>query len=1248
MKLVSFNVRGLGSVLKRKEIGKLVRMEHPDFLFLQETKLEKVDDHLCRMMWDSRDFGWEMKESIGASGGLLCFWNKVNFTKTGDSTGDGYLRITGEWGIQKVKYNLVNVYGPNDRQKRLKLWDELRIMITEEGGRWLIAGDFNAIRCLEERRGRIGESPDMKDFDGFIQSAGLIDIKMVNRRFTWYRPDGTAMSRLDRVLMNAEMYSMGVEWVQQGLKRNISDHCAIVLKKRTVDWGPRPFRVLDAWQLHPNFKKVIEQKWSAMEVEEFAGYKCKQKLKKLKEFLKGWNQDEFGDMEAQYEQAVKKVELVDLKNEDFDLDDYEILQRQEGFQNMWDILRKREVIWKQKSRSKWVREGDANTRFFHRIANGRKAQNHITGLWCDGCWVEEPIQVKKEVVNYFSKLFQADTWNRPKPYGVNFKQISTEDKQWLERPFSIEEIEEGLRSCEGSKAPGPDGYNFSFLKFAWNSLKEDFMSFFKEFHRNGRLVSGLNSSFLTLIPKKLNAGNLKDYRPISLIGCMYKLLSKVLANRLKAVLPGIISESQSAFLGGRQLVDGVLVLNEVVEEVKRRKQSAFIFKADFAKAYDCVDWTFLEWMMDRLGFGIKWKGWIMECLSTSKISVLINGSPTEEFKAGKGLRQGDPLSPFLFLMIGEGLNGLVQKAVSEGMLRGIEIGRRGLAISLLQFADDTIIMGKAATENIFMVKTILRWFELMSGLQINFSKSNIYGYNVPARWVEGSASMLHCGVGKSHFCYLGMPVDGNPGNKKLWEPLVNKFRAKLAVWKAASLSFGGRLTLLNSVLSALPIFYMSLFLIPNSVMIELISIQRNFLWGGVEGQRKISWVKWDKVCGSKVKGGLGVTDLRRKNWALLGKWWYRFGEDAESLWKRIVTEKYYGGNRDEADITAVGNWRTSRICKNIISIGGRSRRLKNMLVEGFRWEVGEGNRVSFWRDLWAGNKNLRDLCPRLYELSKNKLGNISDMGVWEGEKWSWKMDWRRGRIGREKDEDEVLWERLDSIQLKKGVTDFWRWVHDSEGNFKVRKAYEFLAPTESILEDQLSKLIWCRLVPSKVSFFGWRLCLDRLPTKWNIMKRGVFLQEEELMCGLCGSMVEEANHLFCMCKEAWIIWVEVLKWWGMETVMPNNVLGVADIFVQDVGRIIGKEMGACIFLTVSWYLWYWRNGKVFNSGDNIRGRLVDMVQAKSFFWIKNKIQGCVFSFHEWKLNPVECASSMRRYKRELKLVHKQQKGMATE
>ncbi|GKU90242.1 hypothetical protein SLEP1_g4255 [Rubroshorea leprosula] len=983
------------------------------------------------MMWNSNEIDWVMKESVGASGGLLCIWNKKKFAKTKIFTGDGYLRITEEWGLDKVKCNLVNVYGPNDRQKRLKLWDQLEHMIIEEGGRWLIAGDFNAIRCLEEKRGRIGESTNMKKFDEFILAAGLVDIKMVNRHFTWYRPDGTAMSRLDRVLMNVEMCSMGGNWMQQGLKRNISDHCAIVLNSRTTDWGPKPFRILDAWQLHLDFKKVIEEKWSEMEVDGFAGYKCKQKLKGLKAFLKGWNKEVFGNMEAQYEQAAKQ-----------------------------NRSRRRCIIisasyFKETHGIDQSLAGLASNRFLQRKNNG---------------------------------------WNDHSP---------------------LKKLRKGYEAVKDLK------------------LRDR-----TEVHKNGRLVSGLNSSFLALIPKKFNSMELKDYRPISLIGCVYKLLTKVLANRIKAVMLGIISENQSAFLRGRQLVDGVLVLNEVMEEVKRRKQSAFVFKADFAKAYDCVDWSFLEWMMNRLGFGIKWRGWIMECLSTSKISVLVNGSPTEEFKVGKGLRQGNPLSPFLFLMIGEGLNGLVQKAVSEGMFRGIEIGRKGLVVSLLQFANDTVIMGKADIENIIMVKTILRWFELMSGLQINFSKSNIYGYNVPTRWLEGSASMLRCGAGKSPFIYLGMPVDGKPGNRKLWEPVIKKFRAKLAVWKTASLSFGGRLTLLNSILSALPIFYMSLFLMPNSVVIELTHIQRSFLWGRGELKKKISWVKWEHVCRSKAKGGLGVQDLRRKNWALLGKWWHRFGDGVESLWKRVLTEKYYEGKWKEVDIKAIGNWRVSKLWRDIISIGGRSMRLQNMLVEGFRWEVGEGNR-----------------------------GNICEMGVWEGDKWSWKLEWRRGRIGREKDEEEALWEKLGNLQLKKGVEDRWRWLHDSDGSYMVKKAYEFLAPSEGILEEQLCKVIWCRLVPSKVSFFGWRLCLDK-PTKWNIRKRGVHLQEEELMC-VCHNIIEEANHLFSMCKEAWILWTEVLQWWNMKTVMPNIVRGVADIFVYDLGRVVGKEMGACIFLVVS-------------------------------------------------------------------------------
>ncbi|GKU93253.1 hypothetical protein SLEP1_g6860 [Rubroshorea leprosula] len=400
----------------------------------------------------------------------------------------------------------------------------------------------------------------------------------------------------------------------------------------------------------------------------------------------------------------------------------------------------------------------------------------------DNGWVEEPELVKVAAVKYFTKVFQNEQWCRPTMDGIPFCRILDAQREWLERPFTIEEIEEGLNDCDGSKVPGPDGFNFNFIKFAWSTVKEDFVNFLTKFNRNGRLVNGLNSSFLALIPKKLNPEQFKEYRPISLIGCLYKLLAKVLANRLKMVMEGIISESQAAFIGGWQLVDSVLVLNEVVHEVKWRKQGSFILKADFEKAYDCVDWEFLDWMMNRMGFGVKWRKWMWECLSTARISILINGSPTTEFPVSNGLCQGDPLSPFLFLLVVEGLSGLVKKAEGEGLLKCVKIGRGGMVLSLLQFADDMVFMGKADVDNLRVVKAILNWFQLISGLKINFGKSYLYGFNVSEGWVKGVADIMQCGVGKVPFTYLGLPIGRNSGRRQLGDDFERRNCSLLGKW----------------------------------------------------------------------------------------------------------------------------------------------------------------------------------------------------------------------------------------------------------------------------------------------------------------------------------------------------------------------------------------------------------------------------------------------------------------------------------
>ncbi|GLT98821.1 hypothetical protein SLE2022_163010 [Rubroshorea leprosula] len=210
------------------------------------------------------------------------------------------------------------------------------------------------------------EMQDMQDFNHFVESTGLIDICLRNRKFTWYRPDGSSMSRIDRFLMSTEMSLMATDWVQEGVERSVSDHCAIILKARNADWGPKPFRVMDAWQQHPDFRSFVDDKWTALQVEGWAAYKCKQKLKLMKDECKRWNKEVFGNVETRWGILSKEIEALDIKNEEIELDEHEVLLRKECFQEMWDILRKREARWKQKARNNWIHLGDANTAFFHR------------------------------------------------------------------------------------------------------------------------------------------------------------------------------------------------------------------------------------------------------------------------------------------------------------------------------------------------------------------------------------------------------------------------------------------------------------------------------------------------------------------------------------------------------------------------------------------------------------------------------------------------------------------------------------------------------------------------------------------------------------------------------------------------------------------------------------------------------------------------------------------------------------------
>ena len=367
------------------------------------------------------------------------------------------------------------------------------------------------------------------------------------------------------------------------------------------------------------------------------------------------------------------------------------------------------------------------------------------------------------------------------------------------------------------------------------------MEFFKEFYEKKKFVRSLNATFLVLIPKKGNVEDIKDYRPISLLGSLYKILAKVLANRLRRVLDKVISPSQNAFVEGRQILDTALIANEAVDSMLRRNDGGVVYKLDFEKAYDHVNREYVLEVMRRMGFGQRWLSWISWCMSTASFSILINGVSAGFFRSTRGLRQGDPLSPYLFVLGMDILSRLVNKAVEGNFLSGCKIDgvreEEELEVSHLLYADDTLLFCKDNLDQLACLSWILMWFGALSGLKINLSKNEIFPIGGREN-IEVLTAELGCKAGSFPTTYLGLPLRAPHKSVRILDTIEERFRRRLATWKRQYISKGGRVTLIRSTLSNLPIYFMSLLRIPSLVCKRLEKIQRDFLWGGGNLEKK--------------------------------------------------------------------------------------------------------------------------------------------------------------------------------------------------------------------------------------------------------------------------------------------------------------------------------------------------------------------------------------------------------------------------
>ncbi|GJZ97131.1 putative RNA-directed DNA polymerase, eukaryota, reverse transcriptase zinc-binding domain protein [Tanacetum coccineum] len=306
----------------------------------------------------------------------------------------------------------------------------------------------------------------------------------------------------------------------------------------------------------------------------------------------------------------------------------------------------------QKFKKKWIKEGDENTKLFHGMLKRKRSQKNVTGVVVDRDWVTDPQLVKEAFREYYANKFKPFSGIRPSNRSQRYKSLSNTQVDMLEKPFSNQEIHDAVWACGCDKAPD----------------------------QTGVITPGCNASFITLIPKCENPTLIKDFRPISLIGLQYKIIAKLLTDRLVKVVNSIVSPEQSTFIKGRQITDGALMVNEIVTWAKKHKKKMMMFKVDHKKAYDSLSWDYLDCMLEYMGF------------------------------SDTGLRQGYPLSLFLFILAMEGLHILYEDAVQYSRFRGVPVGSSSIIMSHLFYADDAISMGEWERDNVECLIRILNIF----------------------------------------------------------------------------------------------------------------------------------------------------------------------------------------------------------------------------------------------------------------------------------------------------------------------------------------------------------------------------------------------------------------------------------------------------------------------------------------------------------------------------------------------------------
>ncbi|WMV49350.1 hypothetical protein MTR67_042735 [Solanum verrucosum] len=427
-------------------------------------------------------------------------------------------------------------------------------------------------------------------------------------------------------------------------------------------------------------------------------------------------------------------------------------------------------------------------------------------------WVQGDDKIAKAAVHHFKNLFNTShTFNDFDILNYINPCIADDDNIKLVAVPDLEEIKDAVFNMSASSAPGPDGYSGIFFHKCWDMIQYDIMEYVQDFFRGKNLSKFYSHTCLILIPKTDSPFNFSELRPISLSNFTCKIISKILSNRLNPLLERLISENQSGFIKGRLIHENVLLTQEIAHGIKQyNKGGNVIMKLDMAKAYDKMSWYFLMSVMKQFGFSGIWLDMIWRIIANVWYSILINGNRVGFFSSSHGLKQGDPLSPSLFIIGSELLSRMLNSLNSHEHFTPFSMNFNGPVINHLAYADDIVIFSGGNNKSIKLIKHQIRRYEKASGQQVNDAKSFfITAPKTDSIRINRLRRVTGYMDNTFPFTYLGCPIYNGKKNLSYFDGMLAKIVKRLNGWQCNMLSHGGKVILIKHVLQSVPIYTLS-------------------------------------------------------------------------------------------------------------------------------------------------------------------------------------------------------------------------------------------------------------------------------------------------------------------------------------------------------------------------------------------------------------------------------------------------------